>query len=128
VSRLLLDTHTLLWWATDDDRLPSSAREVIVSAEVVYASDVTLWELCVKSSVGKLRLRPDASTWFEQQLRLARFARLAITPSHIAAVENLPLHHRDPFDRLLICQAFDENLTVVTTDGKFAAYAVPTLW
>jgi PIN domain nuclease of toxin-antitoxin system len=66
-------------------------------------------------------------TWFEQQLRLARFARLAIAPNHIAADENLPLHHRDPFDRLLICQAFDGNLTVVTTDEKFEAYAVPTL-
>jgi PIN domain nuclease of toxin-antitoxin system len=128
VSRLLLDTHALLWWATDDDRLSSTAREAIVAAEVVYASDVTLWELCVKSSIGKLRLRPDAATWFEQQLRLARFARLGIAPGHIAAVENLPLHHRDPFDRLLICQALEENLTVVTTDEKFAAYAVRTLW
>jgi PIN domain nuclease of toxin-antitoxin system len=128
VSRLLLDTHALLWWATDDDRLPPSAREAIVAAEVVYASDVSLWELCVKSSIGKLRLRPDAAKWFEQQLRLARFARLAIAAAHIAAVENLPLHHRDPFDRLLICQAFEENLTVVTTDEKFAAYAVPTIW
>jgi PIN domain nuclease of toxin-antitoxin system len=68
------------------------------------------------------------ATWFEQQLRLARFARLGIAPGHIAAVENLPLHHRDPFDRLLICQALEENLTVVTTDEKFAAYAVPTVW
>lgn len=128
MSQLLLDTHALLWWATDDDRLPTSARDAIVAAEVVYASDATLWELCVKSSIGKLRLSPNAATWFEQQLRLARIARLPITHHHIAAVENLPLHHRDPFDRLLICQAFDENLTVVTTDGKFAAYAVPTLW
>jgi PIN domain nuclease of toxin-antitoxin system len=128
VSRLLLDTHALLWWATDDDRLPASARAAIVAADVVYASDVSLWELCVKSSIGKLRLRPDAATWFEQQLRLARFARLGIAPGHIAAVESLPLHHRDPFDRLLICQALEENLTVVTTDGKFAEYAVPTTW
>jgi PIN domain nuclease of toxin-antitoxin system len=128
VSRLLLDTHALLWWATDDDRLPLSARNAIIAAEVVYASDATLWELCVKSSIGKLRLSPNAATWFEQQLRLSRIARLSITHRHIAAVENLPLHHRDPFDRLLICQAFDENLIVVTTDGKFDAYAVPTLW
>jgi PIN domain nuclease of toxin-antitoxin system len=128
VSRLLLDTHALLWWATDDGRLSSTAREAIVVAEVVYASDVTLWELCVKSSIGKIRLRPDAATWFEQQLRLARFARLGIAPAHIAAVESLPLHHRDPFDRLLICQALEENLSVVTTEGKFAAYAALTLW
>jgi PIN domain nuclease of toxin-antitoxin system len=128
VSRLLLDTHELLWWTTDDDRLPTSARNAIAAAEVVYASDATLWELCVKSSIGKLHLRPNAATWFEQQLRLARFTRLGIAPRHIAAVESLPLHHRDPFDRLLICQAFEENLTVVTTDGKFAAYEVPTLW
>jgi PIN domain nuclease of toxin-antitoxin system len=128
VSQLLLDTHALLWWATDDDRLPTSARDAIIAADVVYASDATLWELCVKSSIGKLRLSPNAATWFEQQLRLSRIARLSITRHHIAAVENLPLHHRDPFDRLLICQAFDENLTVVTTDAKFAAYEVPTLW
>jgi PIN domain nuclease of toxin-antitoxin system len=115
-------------WATDDGQLPASARKAIMAAEVVYASDVTLWELCVKSSMGKLRLRPDASTWFDQQLRLARFARLAIAPNHIAAVENLPLHHRDPFDRLLICQALEENLTLVTTGAMFVAYDVHTLW
>ena len=78
MSRLLLDTHALLWWATDDDRLSTSARDAIIASDVVYASDATLWELCVKSSTGKLRLSPNAATWFDRQLRLSRIARLSL--------------------------------------------------
>jgi len=128
MTSYLLDTHTLLWWVDDDDRLNQRVRDEISNAERVIASDVTLWELILKCSVGKMALEPDAGKWFERHTAASRFGELAISRAHLRGVQALPTHHRDPFDRLLIAQATVENLTLVSNDSIFAQYDVSVLW
>ena len=124
----LLDTHALLWWVDDDSRLSAEVRETIAGAERVVVSDVSLWELVVKCGIGKLDLDPDGGTWFERHTSASRLGELPISRSHLRRVTSLPLHHRDPFDRLLIAQAIVEDLTIVTGDEMFAAYGVRRTW
>jgi PIN domain nuclease of toxin-antitoxin system len=128
VSAYLLDTHALLWWVDDDPRLSAVARETIASAERVVVSDVSLWELVVKSSIGKLELDPEPGTWFERHTAASRFGELPISRTHLRLLTSLPLHHRDPFDRLLIAQAIVEDLTIVTPDAAFENYPVRSTW
>ncbi len=128
MSELLLDTHALLWWVADDERLSSAARGAISSADAVVASDVSLWELTVKSSIGKIQLDPSVAEWFEHHTARSRFRGLSISRRHLAELALLPLEHRDPFDRLLIAQARIENLMFVTRDPEIAEYDVRTLW
>lgn len=128
MSGYLLDTHALLWWLDDDRRLPASLRRVIESARRVVVSDVSLWELAVKVSVGKFEASPDVLTWFERHLDAERFGELAISRRHIAHLARLPLHHRDPFDRLLVAQSRVDGLTLVTRDAAFDSYDVETIW
>lgn len=124
----LLDTHALLWWVSNDSRLAVTTREIISTATRVVASDVSRWEMAVKCSVGKLQLQPTAGDWFERHTAASRFGELAIYRRLITDVEQLPLHHRDPFDRLLIAQARAENLTIITVDAAFDGYDVSTIW
>lgn len=128
MSDLLLDTHALLWWVADDERLSSLARDAISSAESVVASDVSLWELTVKASIGKIRIDPSVAEWFEHHAARSRFRALSITRRHLAELALLPLEHRDPFDRLLVAQARIENMTLVSRDSEIAKYEVRTLW
>jgi PIN domain nuclease of toxin-antitoxin system len=122
--RLLLDTHVLLWWLDDSPALGAGARDLISDGETeVFVSAVSAAEIAIKSSVGKLRVPSD----LEQQLAENAFASLPLRLRHGLAVETLPLHHRDPFDRLLVAQARCEDLTLVTADRMFAAYDVPTV-
>jgi PIN domain nuclease of toxin-antitoxin system len=128
MTDLLLDTHAFLWWVSADERLSPNARDAISSAEHVVVSDVSLWELTVKVSIGKLRLDPSAAEWFEHHTNRSRFRELSITRRHLADVALLPLLHRDPFDRLLIAQARVENLALVSSDAEIAKYDIRTLW
>ena len=128
MTDFLLDTHALLWWVNDDDRLDARAREVIATAERVVVSDVSLWELIIKCGDGKLTLNPDAGKWFERHTAASRFGELAISRAHLRGVQTLPMHHRDPFDRLLIAQAAAENLTLISNDASFAQYDINVLW
>lgn len=122
--RLLLDTHVLLWWLDNRPALGAEARSLIGLGENdVFVSAVSAAEIAVKSSVGKLRIPDD----LEQQLERNAFAPLPLRIRHGLAVETLPLHHRDPFDRLLIAQAQCEDLAVVTADPMFSAYKVRTI-
>jgi PIN domain nuclease of toxin-antitoxin system len=128
VTDYLLDTHALLWWVSNDQRLAVTARKIISTATRVVASDVSLWEMAVKCSIGKLQLQPTSGDWFERHTAASRFGALAITRRHMGDVEKLPLHHRDPFDRMLIAQARAENLTIITVDAAFNDYDVTTIW
>lgn len=122
--RLLLDTYVLLWWLDDSPALGARARDLISLGEnEVFVSAISAAEIAIKSSVGRLRVPAD----LEQQIDENAFAPLPFRLRHGLAVETLPLHHRDPFDRLLIAQAQCENLAVVTADQMFAAYDVPTV-
>ena len=122
--KVLLDTHTFLWWSDDDHRLTTSARRAISTAEQVLVSVASAWEVAIKTAIGKLQVAIP----FEEAVEINRFDQLLVTFRHAAAVAELPLHHADPFDRMLIAQAQAEGLTVVTHDHKFEPYRVPVLW
>ena len=119
---LLLDTHALLWWVADDARLGLKARVLIADpANRVLVSIVSLWEIAVKARIGKLRADVDA---ISHAADADGMEHLALTTEHLRALQALPLHHRDPFDRFIIAAALDRNLPVVTVDRQFAAYGV----
>lgn len=120
--RLLLDTHVVLWWLMDPGRLSSAARAAIDSRDT-YVSAVTGCEIGQKTAVGKLRIPDD----LEDRIVDNEFLPLPISMRHGLVTQTLPLHHRDPFDRLLVAQARCEGLTIVTSDRQVGAYDVPIL-
>jgi PIN domain nuclease of toxin-antitoxin system len=122
---LLLDTHALLWFLADDHHLRPAARQLMADPlNDVFVSAASAWEIAIKSGLGKLAVPPDIATWLPVQLSTARLIPLPISVLHAAAVERLPPHHADPFDRLLIAQASAEHLTIVTRDPQFERYDV----
>ena len=119
---LLLDTHVFLWAVDNNPNLSPAAREAIVDGHnIVYVSAATAWEISIKRSIGKLKI-PESD--YLEELRLHRLIPLSITTEHALAVENLPPHHKDPFDRMLIAQAQEEKLALVTRDLRLKAYDV----
>ena len=119
---LLLDTHVFLWAVDDNPNLSTAAREAIVNGQnIVFVSAATAWEISIKRAIGKLKI-PESG--YLEELRLHRFMSLSFTTEHALAVENLPPHHKDPFDRMLIAQAQKEKLTIVTRDPRIKAYDV----
>jgi PIN domain nuclease of toxin-antitoxin system len=129
MARLLLDTHTFLWWVDDAPELTAAARRVIADVNnICYLSNASCWEMAIKSSLGKLSLARPVERFVSEQLTANGFTLLNIELRHVAKVEKLPFHHRDPFDRLLIAQATTEKLTIVTADSSFFNYGVKVLW
>lgn len=120
--RLLLDTHTFIWW--DADELPPAARDAIVAADEVFVSAVSAWEIAIKAALGKMQ----ANAPLAEAVAEYGFAELPITLSHADAVRDLPAHHSDPFDRLLAAQAIAEGLTLMTADRKLEPYRVLVHW
>lgn len=122
--RILLDSHVLLWWLADDPELAAAPREVIAAPENLIAfSAASIWEIRIKQAIGKLDLPAD----FADVLVRQPFEPLAVTVAHAHALQELPLLHRDPFDRLLIAQARVEGMTILTRDNAFTQYDVSTL-
>ena len=122
--RLLLDTHVFLWWVDGNPRLARNGRRAIAEADTVYVSVASAWEMAVKVALKKLVLPGPVEPAIEQ----SHFEKLPITFGHAAALMALAPHHRDPFDRMLIAQAFAEGLTIVTHDRRFELYGVPAVW
>jgi PIN domain nuclease of toxin-antitoxin system len=117
--KLLLDTHLLLWWLMGDAALSAAARELIADPEnTVFVSAVSLWEIRLKQSLGKLRLPGD----FETRLAGEAFESLPLMAEHTREVALLPWHHRDPFDRMLVAQAQVAGLKLLTADEAMASY------
>lgn len=122
---MLLDTHALVWSLEDSDELSSRARSVIEdTGNVVLASVASALEISIKKMLGKLCAPDD----LEDALDAAGFAKRTITFADAERLASLPLHHRDPFDRLLIAQALVDGTSIVTRDPRFASYAVPVIW
>lgn len=122
--RLLLDTHALVWWCDDNPALSDDARAAIAHPRnEVFVSPVSTYEVAFKQSIGKLAIEGDLMAAIER----SRFQSLAISVEHGFRAGCLPLHHRDPFDRLLIAQALTESLLMVTRDQHISAYGVPVL-
>ena len=126
---LLLDTHALLWFLTNDSKLSVRARTAIEdSSNATRVSVVSLWETAIKFGLGKLKLPAPYAEIFPGQLELNGFTLLPITPAHCVTLLTLPLHHRDPFDRLLLAQAKIEGMSLVSDDGQLRPYNLPLLW
>jgi PIN domain nuclease of toxin-antitoxin system len=121
--RLLLDTHALLWWLADDGLTRQAEDAIADQANLVMVSAVSAWEISIKKALGKLTAPDD----LEQQIDEGGFAPLPITIRHGIAAGELPRHHDDPFDRMLIAQAVAEGLTIVTHDKRFADYDIAIL-
>ncbi|AOS62612.1 type II toxin-antitoxin system VapC family toxin [Actinoalloteichus hymeniacidonis] len=122
--RVLLDTNVLLWWLFDDPRLTRETTELIADVDnTVYVSAVSAFEIATKSSIGKLSVPDDLA----ELITANAFSELPITVAHGLEVARLPLHHRDPFDRLLIAQARCESLTLLTGDTMLESYEVKVL-
>jgi PIN domain nuclease of toxin-antitoxin system len=117
--RLLLDTHIFLWLVTDDRKAKKALRGQIEAADAVYVSAASVWEVAIKSALGKLDGDPES---FHQAIREFGFRELAITGAHTLTVAKLPPLHKDPFDRLLIAQAISEPLLLLTADAMLAQY------
>ena len=121
---LLLDAHALLWWAEDRTTLSDGARRAIADpGNAVLVSAASVWELSIKQGIGKLRLSAD----LESEIETAGFSGLPITIADALAAGALPLHHGDPFDRMLVAQANRLDAVLVTRDRAFAAYDVKVL-
>ena len=124
---VLLDTHAFLWWCEDAADLSKKARRII-SREECLLSLTSLWEISIKVSQGKLRLPSDFDRYVPEQMALNGFTQLAIGFRHIAGCGRLPWHHRDPFDRLLIAQAIEEELSIISRDAAFDRYGINRIW
>jgi len=125
--KVLLDTHAFIWAITDERRLSPRARSLIASSELWW-SVVSLWEAIQKAQVGKLSLPLPAGPFLTGELSSNHVRLLPVSLSHVLRVEELPLHHRDPFDRLLIAQSIEEKWPIVTADPWFARYPVDVIW
>lgn len=126
---LLLDTHTFIWYVTDNSRLSNQVLEFINDENnEILLSIASLWEIAIKQNLGKLSFNQPFEIFITQQLNLNDFRLLDIKINHIAVVATLPLHHRDPFDRILIAQALVENIPILSADKIFDAYPIRRLW
>ena len=129
MNGLLLDTHTFLWWDSRPEKL--SARVLALCQDpsvILYLSLVSLWEIQIKSSLGKLPLALPLQEIVRDQQAQRNLRLLPITPAHIFALESLPRHHNDPFDRLLIAQAISEGLPLASVDSQFSPYSASVVW
>ncbi len=119
--RILLDTHVFIWAVTDDPRLTPASRKLIEEAESVHVSAVSIWEIAMKSALGKIDADAEEMA---QAIKGSGFAELSVSTAHAAQVAKLPLldNHKDPFDRLLVAQSMAEPLILLTADPKVLAY------
>jgi len=127
--RFLLDTHTFLWWVWDAPELSAKARKILANPEnECLLSLASSWEIAIKVSLGKLTLTSGVDRFIPEQLSVNGFRQLGLEFRHVARVATLPFHHRDPFDRLLLAQALEEKLAIVSADTVFQEYAVKRVW
>ena len=118
--RVLLDTHIVLWWLTDDRRLSKQADRVIKDADnVIFVSAASIWEVAIKAGLGQIEADPFA---IQAAIEPSGFAELPVTGKHAAQVAMLPSHHRDPFDRMLLAQSLAEPMRLLTSDATLAKY------
>ncbi|NPV30026.1 MAG: type II toxin-antitoxin system VapC family toxin [Firmicutes bacterium] len=127
--RALLDTHTFLWWITDDPQLSPRVREIISSGEnKLFLSAASGWEMAIKAALGKLTFPGSLKIFIIEQLAVNGIDSLPVELAHALHVSTLPVIHRDPFDRLLIAQAQLENLPILTADPQIGRYDVEVIW
>jgi PIN domain nuclease of toxin-antitoxin system len=126
--RFLIDTHIFLWMIADSPQLSSETKETIESEADLLISIASLWEIAIKNNIGKLSLAEPFETFIPQQLIHNQIEILPIALPHLNLLITLPLHHRDPFDRLLICQVLAEQVPILSADKTFDLYPVERRW
>jgi PIN domain nuclease of toxin-antitoxin system len=127
--RALLDTHSLLWWLSDDPALSRTARKIIAETKnILLVSAASAWEIAIKVRLGKLPTAADLAADFSSQLEREGFQLLAISAEHGIRAGLLPGPHKDPFDRMLIAQAQAENIPIISNEASFDIYGVRRLW
>lgn len=128
MSRLLVDTHVWLWLQSDPDRLPASVRVMVEDRGVeLLLSAASAWEIAIKYRLGKLLLPQEPATYVPDRMRRSGTTPLSVEHAHVLRVSELPDHHRDPFDRLLVAQAQILDVPIVTADSQFERYQVTVL-
>ena len=127
--RVLIDTHIFIWYLQNSERLPGSITTLINNARNdILLSIASIWEMAIKQSTGKLNLGVPYTNFIEEQMGFNNIELLPIRLEHLEAVTNLPFHHRDPFDRMLISQAIVEDIVIVSVDNVFSLYPVKRMW
>ena len=127
--KLLLDTHTFIWWDSNPTNLSSTAIKLLMDpSNLKILSIATMWEMQIKSSLGKLELKLPLDEIIKTQVRENNFELLPILSNHVLYLDNLPLYHKDPFDRILIAQANCEDATLISKDSIFSQYSVNLKW
>ena len=127
--KVLLDTHTFLWWIIDSPRLSARAREVIRDSDnELFFSAASGWEIAIKAQLGRLQVPDNLEQFIVEQLALNAILVLPIQLRHALHVYTLPQHHRDPFDRMLVAQSQVENLSLLTADPQITQYEVAIIW
>lgn len=124
---ILLDTHTLIWFLDDDSRLPPATKNQIERTPAVFTSVASIWEIAIKVNIGKLSLSVPFYT-LHQNLVTTGITLLPITFADTETYLALPLHHRDPFDRILVAQALNYSLALISQDPKMDAYSIQRFW
>jgi len=126
---LLIDTHVLLWWIGTDRRISSRVAKLIGDPDCeVLVSTATVWEIAIKAALGQLDMPPDLGSFLRGEMAANGFKNLPITFEHAVSVRDLPPHHRDPFDRLLITQSQIEGVALASSDRRFRLYDVELVW
>ncbi|MEG4588249.1 type II toxin-antitoxin system VapC family toxin [Microcoleus sp. MOSTC5] len=127
--RLLLDTHTFIWYVTDNPRLSAHVKLLIEDENnEKLVSIASIWEMAIKHSIGRLNFSLPFMEFVGEQLTVSNIGLLEINLQHIEVVASLPLHHRDPFDRLIIAQSMAEQIPILSVDAIFDAYAIARVW
>ena len=126
--RYIIDTQAFIWYAMGDKQLSKAALDIIESDAVRYVSIASIWEMAIKNNIGKLNFELPFQELISTQLEINHYEILNIELPHVFQLANLPLHHKDPFDRILIAQAISENIPIVSIDAYFSSYPVSVIW
>jgi PIN domain nuclease of toxin-antitoxin system len=127
--KVLLDTHAFLWSISGDDRLSKTAEETFLNPDNhLLFSAASFWEICIKMSLGKLSLKRGWLKTIQKEMEINAIQWLPVEMQHCAELINLPFHHRDPFDRMLIAQAMIEDLQILSRDRRLSAYDIARIW
>lgn len=127
MSSILLDTHAFIWLSEDDSNLPNATREVIEDTSNVFVSIASFWEISIKLTIGKISLQSDFNA-IESRFNLTRFQLLSISIKDTIQLSQLPLNHKDPFDRILIAQAMNRSIPLISRDSEFDHYPIQRVW
>jgi len=126
--RALLDTHAFLWGIAGDKRMSQNARDLFIGPSNLSLSIASIWEILIKVQTGKLHVPQPAGPWVFSKLAENHIETLPIALAHLLAFEQLPMHHPDPFDRMLIAQSMEEKIPLVTSDPQFEKYPIEKIW